>query len=578
MRTKKKLLQLVKIKPSAFILYGVVIFAWSCMNIYSAICLQKLFDAFEAMNQVSKDIYIIAVILVLIYACRGLTSFLVAALESWIGFLVDRYLKASMMDRIFHSYGAKFSKISTGEIINTFRNDIGEIKTFLLLITEEFAVSIYFFAMITLLFRINSTILLAVLAIAVLSVCLVRAGFRKLSECQKKAREIDGIFNGFAGEVLNCIFAVKMAGEENSVLDYFAEIGRKREGINIKYNVLRQLLSSVNQFSFEIGEGLVLLLAFQMIREGSFSIGDFALFTFLFDNISNVINATAHVVSEIPQAKVALQRIETVVSSYGVNNPDEIYWMKEQEREKQDKGIRPIQLIEIRNIAICADDGHKIIDNASFRIKKETITVIAGKTASGKTMLLRAVLGLYPILHGVIYWNNREIDGAETGLIPPIAAYTPQEPRFFSESIRDNILMGRTEDDKLERGIRLGILEEDVSMIEKGIDMVLGTRGTKMSGGQKKRLALSRMYAREAEVYAIDDVSSALDIETEEKVWDMIKSQKEKTFLIVSNSKLALEIADQILFLKDGKIEQYRNFEDALEKSEYISQMLGKYC
>lgn len=91
MKTREKIFLLMKVKPLPFILYGIVIFLWDCMSILSAICLQKMFDAFGAMNQVSKSIYFIVVALVLVYVLRGLTSFVVMAMECWGGFSVDAF-------------------------------------------------------------------------------------------------------------------------------------------------------------------------------------------------------------------------------------------------------------------------------------------------------------------------------------------------------------------------------------------------------------------------------------------------------------------------------------------------------
>ena len=586
----------MKVKPLPFILYGIVIFLWDCMSILSAICLQKMFDAFGAMNQVSKSIYFIVVALVLVYVLRGLTSFVVMAMECWGGFSVDAFLKLNTMERIFEAYGAKFPEKSNGEILNVFRNDIDEIKSFLLQMTEEMALCVYFFAIVMVLFHINPFILSVVLTISVLSVFVIRAGFKKLSECRKKVRKMDGTVNGFAGEILDAVLAVKMAGAEESVLSYFERLGQKRENVSIRQNVFRQFINSVNQFSFEIGEGVILLLAFRMIREGSFSIGDFALFTFLFDSISSVVSSTAQVVSELPQVEIAVERLESMIGEYCNCTREQKYEEEEikvyieqiyQNREINEKSQKTtknmqLEIFEVKNLDCYAKDGQEILNKISFTLKRGTITVISGKTASGKTMLLRTVLGLYPTPNGVLLLNGKQVMNPEVDLLPPLVAYTPQNPSLFSESIRDNILKKADGektldqmDAKLEKAIYMAVLEDDIKQFEQGVDTVLGVKGTKVSGGQRKRIALARMFAREAELYVMDDVSNALDIETEKKLWERVKKQQDKTVLIASNSRYALEIADQIIFLENGSIEVYGKLEEALKQSQNIRQMVG---
>lgn len=581
MKTREKLFLLMKMNPLPFILYGIVIFLWNCMSIFSAICLQLLFDAFETMNQISKNIYFIVVVLVLVYMARGLTSFLIMGLEGWGGFSVDAFLKLNVMKKIFESYGACFPNKASGELLNIFRNDIGMLKSFLLQITEEFAICIYSCLVVVVLFRIDPLILFSVLAVSFFSVFLIRTGYKKLSEYQRKVRKMDGIVNGFVGEILSSVLAVKIAGATNSILSYFEELCKERGKVSIYQSVLRQILNSANQISFEIGEGLILILAFRMMREGSFSIGDFALFTFLFDSISNVISSTAQVVSEIPQVRIAAERIEKMLKLYRAEKPDQIYRKSYKGLENEILEIDvPMKTVKVKNLDCYTKDGRKILDQINITLKKGTVTVVSGKTASGKTMLLRTFLGLYPTQNGVIYWNGKKLEKQNINFMPPIMAYTPQNPNFFSESIKDNILPDKITKEKMkyrniDAAIRLGILEDDMKELEYGVDTVLGMKGAKVSGGQKKRIALSRMYAREAEIYVIDDVSSALDTETEKKVWKQVKNQADKTFFISSNSKYALEIADQIVFLVNGRMEVYGNLEDALGKSENIRQMVG---
>ena len=146
----------------------------------------------------------------------------------------------------------------------------------------------------------------------------------------------------------------------------------------------------------------------------------------------------------------------------------------------------------------------------SLRLKRGSFTVVTGRIGSGKTTLVEALLGVLPRDAGEVRWNGRVVDDTRSFLIPPRCAYTPQVPRVFSDTLRNNILLGLPEDDvDLQGAIRSAVLEEDVETLERGLDTLVGPRGVKLSGGQVQRTAAARMFVREPDLLVFDDLSSA---------------------------------------------------------------------
>ena len=196
------------------------------------------------------------------------------------------------------------------------------------------------------------------------------------------------------------------------------------------------------------------------------------------------------------------------------------------------------------------------IDDISFALERGSITVITGRIGAGKTTLVHVLLGLLPRLDGEIRWNDRSIDDPAAFFVPPRSAYTPQVPRLFSESLRENLLLGRGDDDAaLARAVHAAVLEPDVATFERGLDTLVGPRGVKLSGGQVQRAAAARMFVRAAELLVVDDLSSALDTETEAELWSRLFGRgREATWLIVSHRPAALRRADQVLVMESGSL------------------------
>ncbi|MGN6755509.1 MAG: ATP-binding cassette domain-containing protein, partial [Thermomicrobiales bacterium] len=139
---------------------------------------------------------------------------------------------------------------------------------------------------------------------------------------------------------------------------------------------------------------------------------------------------------------------------------------------------------------------------------------------------------------------------------PPRAAYTAQTPRLFSETLKENILLGLPDDPAaLAAAVEGAVLEHDVQSLEAGLETPVGTRGVKLSGGQVQRTAAARMLVRGAELLVIDDLSSALDVETERTLWERLLASGTVTCLAVSHRHAALRRADHIIVLKEGRVE-----------------------
>jgi ABC-type multidrug transport system fused ATPase/permease subunit len=199
--------------------------------------------------------------------------------------------------------------------------------------------------------------------------------------------------------------------------------------------------------------------------------------------------------------------------------------------------------------------GRGVMD-ASLSLERGSFTVVTGRIGSGKTTLLHAVLGLLPRDAGEILWNGAQVDDPATVLVPPRAAFTPQVPRLFSDTLRANLLLGRPADDgAVDRAVRAAVLEDDVAALGAGLDTIVGRRGVKLSGGQIQRAAAARMFLRNTELLVFDDLSSALDVATETELWRRLLARRgEVTCLVVSHSSIALANADRVLVLDNGRV------------------------
>lgn len=462
---------------------------------------------------------------------------------------VEEALRNKLFSHLQSLPGSFFQRYKTGDLMARAINDINAIRMAtgmgLVGLTDGIILGL---AAIGFMVSIDLKLALIALIPAPVVILLTRtltrrmaAGFedvqRQFSDLTERVRE------GLAG-----IWVIKAFGRENWQYNRVKAEGQKYVEHNLKLARTLSLFFPMMAIFTNAGLVIVIWLGGRLTIFGQITTGDFVAFTSYLNLLTWPMMALGWVTNLIQRASASIKRINAILD-------------EKPEITSTDSPMRPCHIRgEIRLSRLTyryPGQKHPALRNVSLTIKAGETVAIVGRVGCGKTTLLSALVRMINIRPETLFIDNQEVHRIPLQILRQAIGFVPQQTLLFSDSIRNNIVLGRNHitHEQIERALDTALITEEIEKLPKGIDTIIGERGATLSGGQRQRIALARAIVGDPRILVLDDALSMVDIQTEGEILRKLLHLREgKTNIIVSHRTSTLARVDRIAVMDKGKI------------------------
>ncbi len=504
----------------------------------------------------------IAIVVLIVLVVKNLASFFIYLIQTRFAFNVALDLNKRMF-RHYYKRGFSFLKdensgtqlYNVKQAPEVFAQNV--LMQVLNYFTELFILSLILIGLIV---YKPIVILLFLFVIAPIFLIFYFLVNKKLKSLGEEYQRLFPISSNSVLESMKAYVDVKLLNKEIKFLDYFLGSQKKIFDVVVLRNAIKIVPNNFRDIILVFGVIAILTAAWMFPENKGTIVPTLSLFAL---SAYRVIPSINKILSSMMDIKNRYPVFDILAPTKEADSHDAFQVVEKLPFEES---------IELKNISFDYNDGDKVLDDISLKILKGETVGIIGQSGSGKTTLVNLLLGLLPQNIGEIVVDGTEIKTETIARFQKIIGYVQQEVFIKDATLRENIAFGEEIDEisdaKLDYAVRGAMLDSFLEKSSEGYEMMLGENGMKLSGGQKQRIGIARALYKDPDILVLDEITSALDIETEKGIIETIEhlTKLDKTVFIIAHRITTLRSSDRIYELEKGRVSRILKYEELFDE------------
>ena len=407
------------------------------------------------------------------------------------------------------------------------------------------------------------------------AVVLANLAYQRLaSPLMTQAQELRAEVSEIAHESFDGAMVVKTLGREREETDRFAAKADELRDVNIRAGAIRAAFDPTLAALPNLGVLVVLAVGVNRVLQGQTDAGDVVTIAYLLTIVSFPIRSIGWLLGEFPRSVVGYRRVSRVLGATG-----QMPFGTASLTDTPGRGAH----LQVEHLGYEYDAGQRLLDDVSFDVPPGRSLAVVGATASGKSTLTALLTRLVDPRRGRILVDGVDLRDLAAGELSADVAVVPQTAFLFDDDVRGNVTLGADiPDEEVWAALRAAQADGFVAALPRGLDSRLGERGTSLSGGQRQRISLARALACKPRLLILDDATSAVDPEVEQRILAALRQstpdqQSDTTLVVVAYRKATIALADEVVHLKDGRIADRGTHDELLERSPAYARLVNAY-
>ncbi|MCR1950640.1 ABC transporter ATP-binding protein/permease [Clostridium sp. DSM 100503] len=537
----------------------------SAINMVNPFITGKIIDRVFGSGETSLLIPLVS-IMISVVAVKGIITFSYQMILEIISQDVLFKIRTDLYDKLLNLDVNFYSRVKTGDLMARMTGDTDAIRHFIAWVVYNIlsAITTFSFAIISMMY-VNYILTIFMLLIAPMIGFLTFKMSKEISPTFYNIREAYSRLNSVVQENISGNRVVRAFGREDFEINKFTTENENYKNKNLDtIKVTKKYIPKLEFLSNSLSVIMILVGGILVALE-KMTFGELIIFSSLLWALNNPMRMCGYLINDAQRFIASSAKIMDLLNTESsIINKDNVLNVNKFEGN-----------IEFKNVSLTLE-GRRVINNISFKVGAGQTIGLVGHTGSGKSLIINLLSRFYDATEGDIYIDGINIKDIDLDILRGNIATAMQDIFLFSDTIKDNIAFSnpKASFSEIKRVSKKAQAHGFIKRLDEGYETIVGERGVGLSGGQKQRVSLARAMMKNASIFVLDDVTSAVDMETEKKIQYELKNMKEKkTTFIIAHRISSLKQADLILVLDNGEIVERGTHEELVQKGGYYSNI-----